>query len=965
MKKIFTLCLTLCCAIGLFAQTYKNGQWYSYYDGGSHELKTEISSFNGVSYEADGFFAPLAGTLSFNWTYQSVGWGGLLANNNTTIYSSTNGGESTTKVGELTDKTWDISQSFSGNINTKTNWLKWDRPAGNTHNVIISNIAIPLAKHILYADNGEGNKKDKSNDFGSLTWGEVSEPFAVELRSFYTNGDITVTSSLPTVFRIGSADNTNGLTYAVGANACASKNGKAGQEAGGNKLGNISLYNFDIYFCPQEGIEYEGVVTITDGTNTLKVNVQGVGLKKDQTIAWDQEEGTFLSNIDLTEATTTSGLNIAYTYSEDGIVSDNEGQLVINGLGTVTITAAQAGDTRYNAAQSISKTFTINPAVTYGTFQTTVCQGTTFLFEADNNEYAAGEHQVNIKNVYGGDSIITLTINEFPVYNITDGATVCDNELPYIWDGRELTEAGEYTYTYKTVNDCDSTVTFTLTVYPTYNTTDGATVCPSAMPYNWDGRELTEAGEYTHTYKTVNGCDSIVTFTLTVNEAYQTTDGATICASELPYIWDGRELTEAGEHIYTYRSANGCDSTVTFTLTLKETSTYTDRITVCENALPFQWNGMEITSAEDNGKQFTTTNAVDCDSVVTLELIVLPVAHGEETLVLCDNELPYIWNDIELTGAEQDGTTITVTAANSCDSIVTLNLTILPTYTIQEQMTIYVGEEREWQGQDLSAFEVGYRELYAEYSTMAGCDSLYTLALNIVERPTTTYNYEASICEGSFYTDDNFTEELTEADVYTRTLTNTLGGDSIITLTLTVLPVQTTALTRTLTYGDDEWQEEFAGQNADVYEQTETLVSTLGCDSIVTTTITIAKAAQEIVWNMKDATLTVGETLTLDATATSGLEVTYTLSDETLATIEENVLTAIAAGELQLTVSQEGDNNYEAAEEMVITLTVLPQTGLREIMNEGNNTVRKALINGHLYIITDKAIYNAEGRKVE
>ena len=41
-----------------------------------------------------------------------------------------------------------------------------------------------------------------------------------------------------------------------------------------------------------------------------------------------------------------------------------------------------------------------------------------------------------------------------------------------------------------------------------------------------------------------------------------------VCASELPYTWNGVVFTAAGTQSVTLTAANGCDSVVTMTLTL-------------------------------------------------------------------------------------------------------------------------------------------------------------------------------------------------------------------------------------------------------------------------------------------------------------------------------------------------------------------------------------------------------------
>ena len=50
----------------------------------------------------------------------------------------------------------------------------------------------------------------------------------------------------------------------------------------------------------------------------------------------------------------------------------------------------------------------------------------------------------------------------------------------------------------------------------TIETTDGTTIDEKDLPYTWEDKTFTEAGTQTTTLKTVDGCDSVVTFTLRV-----------------------------------------------------------------------------------------------------------------------------------------------------------------------------------------------------------------------------------------------------------------------------------------------------------------------------------------------------------------------------------------------------------------------------------------------------------------
>ncbi len=133
-------------------------------------------------------------------------------------------------------------------------------------------------------------------------------------------------------------------------------------------------------------------------------------------------------------------------------------------------------------------------------------------------------------------------------------------------------------------------------------------------------------------------------------------------------------------------------------------------------------------------------------------------------------------------------------------------------------------------------------------------------------------------------------------------------------------------------------------------------------------TIVIAPLAQEIVWTLDTLVMTVGDTLVLNAVATSGLEVSYYLSNGDVFAMESNMLIAQYAGEVEVAATQDGNNNYLAAESVTYTITVVAkedvETGLEDVMNDQLNA-RKVIRNGRIYIEKGDVIYDVLGKKID
>ncbi len=490
----------------------------------------------------------------------------------------------------------------------------------------------------------------------------------------------------------------------------------------------------------------------------------------------------------------------------------------------------------------------------------------------------AGTQEVTLEASNGCDSIVTMTLNINPIYNVTDAQTICASELPYTWNGVEFTEAGTQTATLQTINGCDSVVVMTLTVNPIYNVTDAYTICASELPYTWNGIEFIEAGTQTATLQTINGCDSVVVMTLTVNPIYNVTDAQTICTSELPYIWNGVEFTEAGTQSVTLETVNGCDSVVVMTLTVNPIYNVTDAQTICISELPYTWNGVTFTEA---GTQTATLQTINgCDSVVVMTLTVNPIYNVTDAQTICASELPYTWNGVIFTEAGTQSATLQT--VNGCDSVVVMTLAVNPIYNVTDAYTICESElPYTWNGVVFTA--AGTQT--ATLETVNGCDSMVVMTLTV--NPTYSTLITEAICPGETFI--FFDQSLTTSGTYTHTLQAVTGCDSVIILNLTVNP--TYNVTDNKTVCESELPYEWNGVTfTEAGTQNVTLQAVTGCDSVVVMTLTmnptynitesqsVCEGELPYTWNGVEFTAAGTQTVTLTAANGCDSVVTMTLA---------------------------------------------------------------------------------------
>jgi hypothetical protein len=227
---------------------------------------------------------------------------------------------------------------------------------------------------------------------------------------------------------------------------------------------------------------------------------------------------------------------------------------------------------------------------------------------------------------------VTLNLTVLPNASTTLDEEICEGDS-YEFDGQSLTVGGTYTATFDAANGCDSIVTLNLTVLPNASTTLDEEICEGES-YEFDGQSLTVGGTYTATFDAANGCDSIVTLNLTVLPNSSTTLDEEICEGD-SYEFDGQSLTVGGTYTATFDAANGCDSIVTLNLTVLPNASTTLDEEICEGD-SYEFDGQSLTVGGTYTATFDAANG--CDSIVTLNLTVLPNASTTLDEEICEGD---------------------------------------------------------------------------------------------------------------------------------------------------------------------------------------------------------------------------------------------------------------------------------------------------------------------------------------
>lgn len=279
-----------------------------------------------------------------------------------------------------------------------------------------------------------------------------------------------------------------------------------------------------------------------------------------------------------------------------------------------------------------------------------------------------------VTSAYCGLDVVTIVVDIHPAYDILVDVAICNDEVYILPDGTAVFATGVYINNFITSFGCDSIITTSLLVSPTYTSTITAGICSGDIYILPDGTTTGIEGVYSLNFPTAFGCDSIIITNLTVDDVYNITENKGICTGETYTLPDGTITGITGTYISNLISASGCDSIITTHLMVFPTYAVPVTATICSGDMYILPDGSTTGVAG-----VYTTNLLsfyDCDSIITTTLTVDPVYFpiiNEEICAGSTYTLPD--GGIVSTG----GTYISsYTTVAGCDSVITTNLIVNP-----------------------------------------------------------------------------------------------------------------------------------------------------------------------------------------------------------------------------------------------------------------------------------------------
>lgn len=435
-----------------------------------------------------------------------------------------------------------------------------------------------------------------------------------------------------------------------------------------------------------------------------------------------------------------------------------------------------------------------------------------------------GEYYIPYLDQNGCDSFVILTLTHADSIIKHIQIEICQGS-GYLFDGQILETSGEYIATSQDEEGCEVNVKLDLQVELLYESTTTDQFCEGTT-YDFHGETLEHPGFYEKTLTAMDGCDSLVHLELLENKVFETSSDAFLCSGEV-YDFHGTVLDSAGQYEVTLTSSTGCDSIVKLDLSVLPIMETPIEVQICEGST-YDFYGETLDSA---GQYETTlTASTGCDSLIKLDLSVVNSFDISLPKEICAGEF-YLFNgDTLFTEGNYPAEFVSI---NGCDSLVTLSLTVWPKHENERTATICFADTAVFNGQPF--YEEG---IYTDsLVSVHGCDSIETFQLII--RDSIGSESNGQICEGESL--DFNGQILSEEGVYTTVLSTAEGCDSTVTLFLEVEPIYTDTVTEIVLYGEIFQGVEILGDTV----LTQNLIAQNGCDSLVTWLVTAFTSTTE------------------------------------------------------------------------------------------------------------------------
>ena len=236
---------------------------------------------------------------------------------------------------------------------------------------------------------------------------------------------------------------------------------------------------------------------------------------------------------------------------------------------------------------------------------------------------------------------------------------------------KTVSKSGVYQDTIMSYRGCDSVMTITLTILKPSVTNITIVQCDSfILPMN--KTVIKKSGKYSEKTRNAVGCDSVISYTITILKKDTTYFSLIGCSSVTLKNKLKTEVFKSGLYIDSFKGSKGCDSFVRYTVLIKKPSFVKRTLKICKFLVcPSNVNKVFKKPGIYND---TLVNAVGCDSIIEYTLNSASSSSVVDLTTCAAVKSPskkYTWTK---SGTCKD--TLLNRNTAGCDSFITMNLTI-------------------------------------------------------------------------------------------------------------------------------------------------------------------------------------------------------------------------------------------------------------------------------------------------
>lgn len=180
----------------------------------------------------------------------------------------------------------------------------------------------------------------------------------------------------------------------------------------------------------------------------------------------------------------------------------------------------------------------------------------------------SGEYTVLIIDSMGCEHFLSLNVivEDEVIYN--EVFTLCDEASYTLPDGQVVNEPGIYETLIENNDGCDSLIITNLEFAESFHLFIDTILCPESGFTDANGNVIESSGQYSFEYVSVQGCDSILYYNISIETVEIDTVVVQICSGDEYLTLGGNLINSAGEYLEFDDTGEGCGSYFLYSVSL-------------------------------------------------------------------------------------------------------------------------------------------------------------------------------------------------------------------------------------------------------------------------------------------------------------------------------------------------------------------------------------------------------------